>query len=95
MSLTLSERAVCVSHSVCAQNASVAQKIMVTFLVKIEPKMRDVREKMWECWKEGKVKDFPHDFGMVDMCWSRTLLSRIIKHIKVELFGILVYITAT
>ena len=28
--------------------------------------MRDVLAKMWECGKEAKMRDFPHDCGTVD-----------------------------
>ena len=52
--------------------------------LKIEPKMRDVLGKMRKCGKYVKMRDFPHDCGMVDtyanhlssneqvgpMCWQ-------------------------
>ena len=36
------------------------------FPLEIRPKMRDVLAKMRECGKEVKMRDFPHDCGMVD-----------------------------
>ena len=42
-------------------------------LLKIKPKMRDVLEKMRECGKDVKMRDFPHDCGMVDTYENATL----------------------
>ena len=52
-----------------AQSFFLAPK-MITIIKKIcfskKPKMRDVHGKMRECGKCIKMRDFPHDCGMVD-----------------------------
>ena len=37
--------------------------------------MRDVLAKMRECGKDVKMRDFPHDCGMVDTYGMRVILS--------------------
>ena len=50
-----------------AKNYHNLQENLLYFLVlKIKPKMRDVLGKMRECGKYVKMRDFPHDCGMVD-----------------------------
>ena len=45
----------------------------------MKPKMRDVLEKMRECGKDVKMRDFPHDCGMVDT-YGLPLLLQSFKH---------------
>ena len=69
------------------------------FFFKIKPKMRDVLGKMRECGKYVKMRDFPHDCGMVDTYDQHVVMSssyftflNFKKNIRINIFITIQYL---